>query len=88
MDNYEPAVVLGKAYHKLRDQKNTANVYGDWDPERMTVEDSAFGFVTMKNGAAVTVEASWALNKAEDKTGMFTCLLYTSGAKDRRGIWN
>ena len=86
MDNYEPAVVLGKAYHKLRDQKNTANVYGDWDPERMTVEDSAFGFVTMKNGAAVTVEASWALNKAEDKTGMFTLCGTKAGVDFNDGL--
>ena len=34
---------------------------GVWDPESFEVEDSAFGFVTMKNGAPI-VKASWALN--------------------------
>ena len=86
MDNYEPAAVLGKTYHKLRDQRNTANVYGDWDPEKMTVEDSAFGFVTMKNGATVTVEASWALNKVEDKSGMFTLCGTKAGVDFNDGL--
>ena len=26
------------------------------------MEDSAFGFITMKNGAVINLDASWALN--------------------------
>ena len=86
MDNYEPAVVLGRSYHKLREQKNTANIFGDWNPEKMTVEDSAFGFVTMKNGASVMIEASWALNRIEDNEGMFTLCGTKAGIDFKDGL--
>ena len=72
MDNYEPEMVVGTKYHKLADHKNAANAWGPWDPEKFTVEDSAFGFVRMKNGATIYLEASWALNSLdvnEAKTG-------------------
>ena len=62
MDNYKPRMVVGTAYKKFRNQTETANVYGDWNPEEFTVEDSAFGFITMENGATIVLEASWALN--------------------------
>ena len=65
MDNYEPYSVTGSVFRKLADQKNTGNCWGDWDPEKFTVEDSAFGFIKMKNGATVVLEASWALNSLE-----------------------
>ncbi len=64
MNNYKPKMVVGTKYRKLADQKNTANAWGDWDPEKFTVEDSCFGFVVMENGATISVESSWALNVA------------------------
>ncbi|MBR0121284.1 MAG: Gfo/Idh/MocA family oxidoreductase [Clostridia bacterium] len=65
MNNYKPKMVVGTKYKKLGDQKNAGNAWGDWDPEKYTVEDSAFGFVVMENGATVSVESSWALNIAD-----------------------
>lgn len=65
MNNYEPESVTGSVYHKLADQKDQGNAFGDWDPAQFTVEDSAFGFVKMKNGATIHLEASWALNTLE-----------------------
>jgi predicted dehydrogenase len=65
MDNYEPECVLGSVFHKLGDQTNTGNAWGDWDREKFTVEDSAFGFIKMKNGATINLESSWALNSLE-----------------------
>ena len=62
IDNYDPDYCIGKTFHALNDQTETANPWGDWDPEKFTVEDSAFGFVVMKNGAVISVESSWALN--------------------------
>lgn len=62
MDNYEPASVTGSVYHKLGDQKETGNAFGEWNPQEFTVEDSAFGFIKMKNGASIHLESSWALN--------------------------
>lgn len=65
MDNYEPESVMGSVYKKLGQQTETANAWGDWDREKFTVEDSAFGFIKMKNGATIHLEASWALNSLE-----------------------
>ncbi|WEG14686.1 Gfo/Idh/MocA family oxidoreductase [Pullulanibacillus sp. KACC 23026] len=65
MDNYQPKAVLGTTYHKLSQTKNAANAFGPWDPEKFTVEDSAFGFITMENGATIALESSWALNTLE-----------------------
>lgn len=62
MNNYKPKMVLGTTYHKLSQKKDAANAWGPWDPEKFTVEDSAFGFITMENGATIVLEASWALN--------------------------
>ncbi|NLU43134.1 MAG: Gfo/Idh/MocA family oxidoreductase, partial [Firmicutes bacterium] len=61
MNNYEPVMAVGTTYHKLSKRKNAANAWGPWDPAKFTVEDSAFGFVTFKNGATVILESSWAL---------------------------
>lgn len=65
MNNYEPESVTGSVYHKLSDQTDQGNAFGDWDPAKFTVEDSAFGFIKMKNGASIHLESSWALNSLE-----------------------
>ena len=62
MDNYKPKYCVGTKFHKLNNQTDQGNVWGNWDPEKFTVEDSAFGFVVMENGATVYLESSWALN--------------------------
>ncbi len=66
MDNYKPKYAVGTVYHKLNNQKNTGNAWGDWKCEEFTVEDSAFGFVVMENGATILLESSWALNTLEN----------------------
>ena len=43
MDNYEPAYCVGKTFHKLNKNTETGNAWGDWDVDRFTAEDSAFG---------------------------------------------
>ena len=65
MDNYKPKYCVGTKFHKLNDQTDQGNAWGNWDPEKFTVEDSAFGFVVMENGATINLEASWALNTLE-----------------------
>lgn len=84
MDNYEPEMVVGTKYHKLADHKNAANAWGPWDPEKFTVEDSAFGFVRMKNGATIYLEASWALNSL-DVNEAKTILCGDKGGADMMG---
>lgn len=81
MDNYKPKYCVGTTYHKLNQDRNTANAWGDWDPEKFTVEDSAFGFVVMENGATIMLSASWALNSLEVEEAT-TTLSGTKGGAD------
>ena len=65
LNNYKVKSVKGSVYKKLGNQTETANAWGDWDTEKFTVEDSAFGFITMEDGATIILEASWALNSLD-----------------------
>ena len=62
MNNYKPRYAVGTVYHKLNGETEPGNAFGPWNPEDFTVEDSAFGFIVMEDGATITLEASWALN--------------------------
>lgn len=62
LNNYKPKYCVGTTYHKLNKDRETGNMWGDWDPEKFTVEDSAFGFIVMENGATIILESAWALN--------------------------
>ncbi len=73
MNNYKVKSVKGSVYKKLSNQKRAGNAWGDWDPEKYTAEDSAFGFVTMEDGATIIVKSSWAINLAEPREAM--CML-------------
>ena len=72
MDNFSPQIVLGQTFKKLSNQTGTGNAWGDWDTDRFTVEDSAFGFIKMTNGAVVNLESSWALNIEESREASAT----------------
>ena len=80
MDNYKPKMVVGKTYRKLADQVETANAWGDWDPKIFTVEDSAFAYITMENGATIFLESSWALNTLDAKEAVCTLCGTKAGA--------
>lgn len=81
MNNYEPLYAVGTVFHKLNKDKNTGNAWGDWDTKAFTVEDSAFGFVVMKNGATISLESSWALNTTREREAV-TTLCGTKGGAD------
>ena len=82
MNNYRPKYCVGTTFHKLNNDTQTGNAWGDWDPEKFTVEDSAFGFIVMENGATITLESSWALNYA-DPIEAKTLICGTKGGADR-----
>lgn len=67
MNNYEPKYCVGTTYKKLGKIFPSANSWGDWKAEDFTVEDSAFGFIVMKNGATISLESSWALNMLDTR---------------------
>ena len=49
-------------------------MFGEWDPKTYEVEDSAFGFIKMEDGATIYLEATWALNIARDQEGLVVCV--------------
>ena len=81
MNNYKPKYCVGTTYHKFRYQTQTGNACGDWDPNEFTVEDSAFGFIVMENGATISLESSWALNTLEVREAQ-TLICGTKGGAD------
>ncbi|UOF88693.1 Gfo/Idh/MocA family oxidoreductase [Fodinisporobacter ferrooxydans] len=81
MNNYKPKYVVGTTYHKLGSRRNAANAWGPWDPEKFKVEDSAFGFIVMENGATIVLESSWALNTLQVGEAK-TLLVGTEGGAD------
>jgi len=86
MDNYKPRMVVGTTFKKMGDQTQTANAWGDWDPAKFTVEDSAFGFIVMENGATVVLESSWALNIAEPNEAVMVLCGDEAGADMLDGL--
>ena len=86
MDNYKVESVMGNIHKKLFDQKKTANQWGDWNTEKFTVEDSAFGFVKMKNGATIIVESSWAINMLDTQEAVTTLAGTKAGGDMKDGV--
>ncbi len=86
MDNYDVDYVVGSSYRKLGDNENAANIFGSWDPKEYTVEDSAFGFIKMKNGATIILESSWALNILEPREAQCTLCGTLAGADFHDGL--
>ncbi|MDF2538155.1 MAG: oxidoreductase [Herbinix sp.] len=86
MDNYVPESVTGSVFRKLADQKEQGNAFGEWNPEEFTVEDSAFGFIKMKNGATIVLESSWALNTLEVDEAKTSLCGTKAGADMKEGL--
>jgi len=86
MDNYKPKSVMGSVYKKLSDKPDCGNIFGPWNPTEFTVEDSAFGFITMENGATIVLETSWALNIAEEDEAKCTLCGTKAGADMKDGL--
>ncbi len=62
MNNYKPRMVVGTRY-KMVENADQGNPWGGWgEDENKTLEDGAFGFIVMENGATITLDATWALN--------------------------
>ena len=81
MDNYKPKYCVGTTYHKLNKDTNQGNAWGRWDPDKFTVEDSAFGFVVMENGATINLESAWAINMLDIREAT-TCICGTLAGAD------
>ena len=86
MNNYEPRMVVGTTYKKVNNA-DCGNPWGGWDTKEHTMEDSAFGFIVMKNGATIMLESSWALNTCEPIQEGSTVLCGSdAGAQIKNGV--
>ena len=86
IDNYEPKMVVGTVYKKLGKNSDCGNMFGPWNPKEFTVEDSAFGFITMKNGATIYLEAAWALNTLDIEEAKTSLSGTRAGADMKEGL--
>lgn len=88
MDNYQPKYVVGTTYRELAENRDKAlaNSFGKWDINEFTVEDSAFGFIVMKNGATIFLESSWALNTLDIGEAKTTLCGTLGGADMKDGL--
>lgn len=80
MDNYEVDSVTGSVFHKISEMPY-GKVGSEFDKDNFTTEDSAFGFIKMKNGASIFLEAAWAINFTKGREGAVT-LAGTKGGAD------
>ncbi|MDA8437857.1 MAG: Gfo/Idh/MocA family oxidoreductase [Propionibacterium sp.] len=80
LDNYEVDQVSGQVFHKIAEIP-----YGDagsqFDQQNFSTEDSAFGFIKMKNGATIFLEAAWALNVLRSREASCTLVGTKGGAE-------
>lgn len=83
MDNYEVESVSGSVFEKLGHSELAAqdNMFGPWDPKTFEVEDSAFGFIKMKNGATIFLESAWAINMKDSREAACTLCGTKAGAE-------
>ena len=86
MDNYKPKYCVGTTYHKLNKDTEQGNAWGNWDPEKFTVEDSAFGFIVMENGATIVLESAWALNTLDYREAVTSVCGTLAGADMIEGL--
>ncbi|MBP3387165.1 MAG: Gfo/Idh/MocA family oxidoreductase [Clostridia bacterium] len=86
MDNYKPKYCVGTTYKKLKNEVPSGNAWGEWDPEKFTVEDSAFGFIVMENGATIVLESSWALNILDPREAVTTLCGTKAGIDMNQGV--
>jgi len=80
MGHPKPVAASGVIYTKFGNREGTFGIWGPWDYKNYSVEDFAAGIVRFENGAALTVEASFAANIEKDV--MTTSLLGTDGGAD------
>jgi predicted dehydrogenase len=87
MDNYEPKSVAGATFNKLGKQGSQSNGFGPWNPaDFKEVEDSAIAHITMKNGAVISLQASWAMNTLDTREQKVVLCGTTAGADMNNGL--
>ena len=77
---------MGTSYKKCENAE-CGNPWGGWDPKQHTMEDAAFGFIVMQDGATITLDATWALNTIEPiPEGSVQLMGGKAGAQIKNGV--
>lgn len=76
----KPVRVSGRIWTKFGNRPNVIGTWGQWDYRHFEVEDCAVALIHFANGAAVTLEASFASNISEPL--MEVVLLGTAGGAE------
>jgi predicted dehydrogenase len=69
----EPVSVSGNLGTFLAHRPDLGGDWGEWDRDRLDVEDFAVGFVRFANGAVLTLETSWLAFQPERETVKVQC---------------
>ncbi|MBC7765593.1 MAG: Gfo/Idh/MocA family oxidoreductase [Hyphomonadaceae bacterium] len=86
LNKYDVKYVVGNTYHKLGKKPSPHNTFGEWNAEDFNVEDSAFGFITMKDGTTIVLESSWALHTLQTGEAIVTLCGTEGGADMQEGL--
>lgn len=88
MNNYDVDSISGQVFYKLGRLHGAeqGNLFGPWDPDTYEVEDSAMGFIKMKNGAAINLEAAWTINMLDSREASTTLCGTLAGAEIHSGM--
>jgi predicted dehydrogenase len=86
MGSPQPVSVSACTDARLAHRDDLTGDWGDWDRERIDVEDFAAGFIRFANGAAVTLETSWLLFQPERELIRIQCYGTRAGAVWPEGI--
>lgn len=88
MNNYDVDSISGQVFYKLGRLHGAeqGNLFGPWDPDSYEVEDSAFGFIKMKNGATINLEAAWTINMLDSREASTTLCGTLAGAEVHSGM--
>jgi predicted dehydrogenase len=69
----EPVSVSAMADDRLARRPDLSGDWGDWDHQRINVEDFAAAFVRFANGAALMLETSWLAFQSEPELRRLQC---------------
>lgn len=66
LDYPEVQRVSASTFHGMGNSRNTGT-FGEWNPNKYSVEDSLFGMLYLKNGSVIRISTSFLLNMQKEK---------------------
>jgi predicted dehydrogenase len=80
-DNFEPLYLSCMTYDHIASLGSPDNYWGKWDTKNFKMEDSAFGFIVMKNGMTISLSATWSMNTVDEREGRVSLYGDLAGAE-------